>query len=216
MQENSPVVIIGASGFGRESLDVVEAMQAHGEEITILGIVDDYPSRENLNRLKSRHINYLGTLDQWLDTHPDGVRYLLGIGNTQVRRQLVERLDARELQAFTAIHPTAVIGSCVTIFEGSVVCAGAVISTNVHLGRHVHVNPSVTIGHDATLGDFVSVNPAAVISGDVRIDDGVLIGASSTVLQQLVVGANTIVGAAALVTRNVPSQVIAKGIPARW
>ena len=53
------------------------------------------------------------------------------------------------------------------------------------LGRHVHVNPNATIGHDAVLGAFVSVNPGAVVSGEVVVGEGTLLGASSTILQGL-------------------------------
>ena len=210
------VVMVGASGFGREALDVLEAMQAAGADIEIAGVVDDRPSELNLQRLNERGVAYLGTIADWLDGSLAVDSYILGIGSPQVRRMLVEKLDARGCRAFTAIHPNASIGSRAAIAEGVVVCAGAVISTNVRLERHVHVNPNATIGHDSVLREFVSINPASVISGEVVIEPGVLIGAAALVLQQLTVGANTTVGAAALVTKDVPEDVVVKGVPGRW
>lgn len=216
MTDRDRVVVVGASGFGRESLDVLEAMQAAGSNLEIVGVVDDGISELNRARLSDRGVAYLGTTEDWLASNPDGQKFILGIGNTKVRRMLVEKLEAHGLQAFTAIHPTAVIGSLSAFDEGVVVCSGAVISTNVRLEKHVHINPSVTIGHDTVVREFASVNPAAVLSGDVVVQTEVLVGASATVLQQLIVGHGTTVGAGALVTKNVPPNMVVKGVPARW
>ena len=179
------VVVVGASGFGRECLDVLEAMAAAGSAVEVVGVVDDGPSEVNVERLAARRVPYLGTVEEWLATAEDSMRYVLGIGSPDVRRRLVGRLEDAGARPFTAVHPSATFGAQVVVGEGVVVCAGATMSTNVRLGRHVHVNPNATIGHDAVLGDFVSVNPAAVVSGEVTIEDGTLVGASATVLQHL-------------------------------
>ena len=41
MTTNDRVVVIGASGFGRECLDVLDAMIAAGSPVDVLGVVDD-------------------------------------------------------------------------------------------------------------------------------------------------------------------------------
>ncbi len=210
------VVVIGASGFGRESLDVLEAMMCAGEAIEICGVVDDHPSETNLCRLTDRGLAYLGTMDAWLAETARDVRYVLGIGSPSVRRRLVERLDAAGRRPFSAVHPTATLGSMTVIEEGVVVCAGAMVSTNVRLGRHVHVNPNATIGHDTVMRAYVSINPAATISGEVEIGAETLVGASATILQGLVVGERTVVGAGSVVTKSVPSDVVVKGVPGTW
>lgn len=216
MTRHYRIVVIGASGFGRECLDVLEAMKKHGTSLDVLGVIDDAPSTKNLNRLEQRSISYLGPIEDWLDSATSKVHYVLGIGNPQVRRKISTRLDDAGLTAFAAVHPSAVIGENTVLGPGTVICAGAVISTNVRFKRHVHVNPNATIGHDSILGDYVSVNPAGVVSGEVTLGTGVLVGASATVLQNLRVGDGSIVGAAALVTKNIPSEVVVTGIPGTW
>ena len=210
------VVVVGASGFGRECLDVLEAMAAAGSPVEVAGVVDDGPSELNLERLAARGVAYLGTIEEWLAT----VRTTSGTCSGSGARRCddvswtVSRMPVHgRSRPSTRARPS---GACAAVGEGVVVCAGATISTNVRLGRHVHVNPNATIGHDAVLGDFVSVNPAAVISGEVTVGERTLVGAAATVLQGLSVGAGTVLGAGCLVTKSVPNGVVVKGIPGKW
>jgi sugar O-acyltransferase (sialic acid O-acetyltransferase NeuD family) len=212
----TPVVVVGAAGFGRETLDVLEAMIAAGADLEIVGVLDDGIAEADRQRLAERGAHYLGTRAGWLPAAPAGLSYLLGIGDPGIRRRLAAELEAAGLRPFTAVHPSANFGARTTVAEGAVVCAGAAISNNVRLGRHVQVNPNATIGHDADLRDFVSVNPAAVISGAVVLDEGTLVGAAATVLQNLTVGGGSVVGAGAVVTRDVPPGVVVVGVPGRW
>jgi sugar O-acyltransferase (sialic acid O-acetyltransferase NeuD family) len=216
MAPREPVVVIGASGFGRECLDVLEAMAEAGSPLVVAGVVDDGPSELNLGRLAARGVAFLGTIDEWLASQQTPRRYVLGIGIPGVRRRVCDRLAATGAQPVTAIHPGATFGAQVEIGDGVVVCAGVAVSTNVRLGTQVHLNPNATIGHDAALGAFVSVNPGAVVSGEVVVGEGTMLGASSTILQGLTVGTGVVVGAGSVVTKDVPDAVVVKGVPGSW
>ena len=210
------LVVVGAGGFGRETLDVVEAINRAAAAPTyyVLGVVDDAPSDLALARLAARGAAHLGSIAAWLATRPSA-DYLIGIGDPATRRTLDEALSAAGLRAATAVHPNAVVGSLCSFGEGTVICAGVQVSTNVHLGRHVHVNPNATIGHDAVIEDFVSINPGATISGDCRLESETYVGSSAVILQGLRTGRSSIIGAAACVIRDVQPRLTLVGVPAK-
>ncbi|MBK8459379.1 MAG: NeuD/PglB/VioB family sugar acetyltransferase [Micropruina sp.] len=216
MRAADGVVVIGASGFGRESLDVLEALRAHGSGPRLLGVLDDAPSQVNRERLAARGVPLLGSVSDFLASAEEPVAFVVGIGSPALRRDLAERMIAAGHRPFTAVHPSVSLGSQVTLGEGCVLCAGVIVSTNVRLGRQVHLNPGAVIGHDSVLDDYVSVNPGAIISGEVHLSQGTLVGAGAIVLQQLTVAANVVVGAGAVVTKAVPAGVVVKGVPGRW
>lgn len=218
---SNSVVVIGAGGFGREVVDVVEAVNdalervGEGPAWDLLGVVDDAPTEANLARLADRSVSYLGSLDDFLESDRAGVAYTVGIGSPAVRKRVAERCDQAGLAPATLVHPTVTMGARVSVGPGSVLCAGVRITTNIEIGRHVHVNLNSTIGHDTVIEDYVSLNPLASISGDCVLGTGVLVGVAGVVLNGLHVGDGAVVGGAACAVKDVAPGTTVVGVPAR-
>lgn len=208
------IVIIGCGGFGREVHDIIDALNAQAPRYNLLGYADDSASEQNTALVERRGSRVLGSLDTVLAQY-DAAEFAIGIGNPQVRKELDTKLVEAGWRAATLVHPSATFGGDVRIGEGSIVCAGVRVTTDVTLGRSVHLNLNATVGHDVTLHDYVSVNPLVAISGWVEAHEGVMFGTHSAILQNLSVGAGSVVGAGSCVVKNVPEGVVVKGVPAK-
>jgi len=210
----TPLVIIGCGGFGREVHDVVDAINAVKPTWSLLGYLDDQPDPVNVSLVESHSSRVLGSTD-WMMTAGKEVQFVIGIGTGKIRRIIDERLSSAGFSAATLVHPTATLGHDVRIGQGSVICAGVRATTNISLGRHVHLNLNTTVGHDSTLEDYVTINPLVAISGWVHVGKESMMGTHSAVLQNLSIGAGSTVGAGSCVVKDVPENIIVKGVPAR-
>jgi len=52
--------------------------------------------------------------------------------------------------------------------------------------------------------------------GDIRIGDNVFIGSNTTILYDVTIGSNVIIGAGSLVNKDIPSNSVVAGVPAKF
>lgn len=221
----TPLVIIGAGGFGREVLDIVNDINSQlndsvglqgptnalNEGFDFLGFVDD--GEPDMDRLARIGAHYLGPSSS-LSRLPKGCKFSIGIGSGAVRRKLDVAATAVGLEPATLIHSSATLGSDVRISPGAVICAHVSVTTNVSIGRHAHINLNSTIGHDAVLADFSTVNPLCAISGEVTVAEEAMVGTNSAINQGLTIGRGSIIGSGSAVTKNVEGYTLVAGVPA--
>lgn len=208
----TPLVIVGAGGHGREVLDVVEACVVAGAPFRFAGFLDD--GEPDPAPLAARGARLLGPVVT-VATRDDAAELVavFGIGAAGVRSRVAAASGLRA--APPLIHPSASVGSEVALGPGSVLAAGARVTTNVVAGAHVHLGANVVIGHDCELGDFATIYPGAVVSGNVRVGVGVTIGAGAAVRQGTILGEGCFIGMGAVVLDDVAAGATVAGVPAR-
>ncbi|MGH7043636.1 MAG: acetyltransferase [Acetobacteraceae bacterium] len=205
------LLIYGGGGVAREILAFVQALNEVSRRWRCLGffVEPGFEASETVHDLPVfRH----------LDALPDraALNVCIGIGDPAARQRIAGDLAAAGVTRFPVlIHPRAWVGPRVAVGAGSVICGGAMVTTDIALGAHVQVHVCATIGHDSVIGDCVTVSPGAHISGHVRLGARVNVGAGATVIPSVAVGADCVIGAGAVVIRDLPAGTTAVGVPAR-
>jgi sugar O-acyltransferase (sialic acid O-acetyltransferase NeuD family) len=205
------LVVVGAGGHGRELIDTLAALGRTDGRWRVLGVVDDDPTanRERLDRLG---VAVLGPLS-WLEEHPHP--FAMGIGTSATRRIVARRLDAAGCPAPAVVHPGASVGSDSQLGDGVVVFERTVVTTNVTIGRHSHLNVGCAVQHDTVVGDYVQFSPGVYVNGDCTIGHDVFLGTGAIVTRGCRVGDGARIGAGAVVLADVPEGQTVVGVPAR-
>ncbi|MCM3340733.1 MULTISPECIES: sugar O-acetyltransferase [unclassified Paenibacillus] len=106
---------------------------------------------------------------------------------------------------------------------------------NIHIGNDFYANFDCVMldGGEITIGDNVLFGPRAGLytsnhainheerkqggcfSKPIRVGDNVWFGANVTVMPGVTIGDNTVIGAGSVVTSDIPSNVIAVGVPCK-
>jgi sugar O-acyltransferase (sialic acid O-acetyltransferase NeuD family) len=94
-------------------------------------------------------------------------------------------------------------------------CEGTIVGPGVTIGNHLTCRLGSIISHEVTIGDFVYLSPGVNVCGNVHLMDGCDLGAGVTILPRRTIGKNAIIGAGAVVTKDLPDNVTAVGVPAR-
>lgn len=200
------IIVIGASGFALEAAWLAEDC---GHEV--VGFLDD-----NLEKQSQTVMNrsVLGRVDQWIEF--SDCFFVVAIGSPRIRYRVVQAMKSMGAPLFaTLIHPSVIKSEYVQFGEGSLVCAGCVITVQVSMGEHCIINLNTTIGHETEIGNFVTVAPISAISGDVTIEDFVEVGTSSSIRQGLKLACGSMVGMGAVLTKDAEPFNVYAGIPAK-
>ena len=104
---------------------------------------------------------------------------------------------------------------------------------NIHIGKNVFINTcchfqdqggifigdGVLIGHNVTLATldhgFAPEDRGTTYPAPIILEKNVWIGANVTIVSGVRIGENAIIAAGAVVTKDIPANVVAGGIPAR-
>jgi sugar O-acyltransferase (sialic acid O-acetyltransferase NeuD family) len=191
--------IIGAGGFGSEIYWTLSLR----EQADCMFFVDDtYYHGEDKTLPLSKF-------------DPTEYQVIVAIADSKVRERIVNSLP-KETKYFTYIHSTAQIhGADVYIGEGSIICAGTIITCNVKIGKHSHLNLITTIGHDNIIGDYFTTAPGVQISGNCVIGDRVYFGTRSCNKQKTKICSDVIIGLNSGVIKDITEPGTYVGTPAK-
>ena len=195
------LVVIGAGGHAKVVIDCAERV---GQKIH--GVVDDRVGTTVFD------YPYLGSLDN-LALNSDW-QFVIAIGSNVVRARIANSLEDRVTWA-QLIDPQASVSKRASIQAGSVVFAGAVVQADAKVGKHVILNTGCRVDHDVEIGNHCHIAPGAILTGGVVLEEGVFVGAGAVILPGVRVGAWSTLGAGSVATKDLSSEQVFMGSPAR-
>ncbi len=202
--------IFGAGGSGREIAWLAE--QVWGDAVQPVFLVDrpEY-LRDSVNGFPVRLLSQAECL-------PDA-RFLVALGDPILRRKAAEACRKAGHTPVTLVHPRVEMSHRVEIGDGVIICAGAIVTTNIFIGPHVQINVGSTVSHDVSIGEFSTLSPGVHVSGNVQIGCDVFIGTGACIINgkpgaPLIIGDGAVIAAGACVTGPVEAGSLVAGVPA--
>jgi sugar O-acyltransferase (sialic acid O-acetyltransferase NeuD family) len=156
-------------------------------------------------------------LSRWLEgQNVSELGFVVAIGNPygHVRCALHTKLSGAGLTPVSFADSTALIRSSASFGEGLQVMPQAIIHNDATLGHQCLINTKALVEHDCVLEPGVEVGPGAILCGRVHVGANTWIGAGATIRPRVRIGCNSIIGAGAVVVSDIPSGVVAVGVPA--
>lgn len=210
--DNKKLILVGASGFGREVAWLVERINSEKQSWEILGFLDDNPN------LVNKKINGYRVLGQIKDSvNYENAYFVCCIGSSKIRKKIIDELKSlnSEVKFATLVDPSVIMSNLVNIGEGSIICAGTILTVNIKIEDHVIINLNTTVGHDTIVNCYATIYPGVNISGNCEIESMTEVGTNSSMIQGCKLGDNNIVGAGSVIINDFNSNNTIVGVPAK-
>lgn len=203
------IIIVGASGFGREMVRYIEDINAVKPTWNLKGFIDD-----NLQALDDYPCDYkvLGTIKDWNPSENE--EFVCALAFPDVKQKIVELLKDKGAKFATLIHPTAMLHSHCYVGEGTVITPYCVVSANAYVGNYVSLLGS-NVAHDASVDDFSTLSGKCALNGHVKVGKNVYMGCGVFVAPSKKIGDHATVGIGSVVISNVKAGTTVFGNPAK-
>lgn len=204
------LVIIGAGGCGREVMQWVKDINEVENRWSIKGFLDD-----DLNALKNKicDVPVLSIIDEY-EVCPED-EFVCCIGNSGLRKTVVERLKAKGARFPAIVHPAATIADSCSLGEGVIVYPYALISDNVSIGDGTIINMHSSVAHDSVLGEYCTISAHCDVTGMCTLGDHVFMGTTSHIIPGTIIGNNVYICAGSTVMTRARDGMKMLGNPAK-
>lgn len=203
------MIIVGCGGHAKELLSDGLIFETY-EKIFFFDSVNSF----NISDIPPK-VELINSFDDLSSFNNCEKQFILAVGNPNVRKDLFFKFiklgfnPCSFISRNALISPHSVTGDCLNVMPF------ASIFDNASIGLGSMVNSYASVHHDSFVGEFCEISPGARILGKAIVGDNVAVGANATILPGIKVGCNSIIGAGAVVTKNIPDNSVAVGVPVK-
>lgn len=197
------VLIYGAGLLGKQVHYVTSTY--FKDRCAVLGFVDDEPAKKDAPVVGG--LKVLGALAEVAERNEyasEDVTLILAIGyaNMQARKRAFLRARGIGYHFERVIHPSAHIEPDVSLGEGVVVLAGAIIDQHTTIGDVTFVDMGTAVCEDCHIGENNFISAGTTIGGQVTIGESNFIGLDTTIVNGITIGNNNQINAKTLIHKN--------------
>lgn len=203
------VLIVGAGGWGRQVLDLLQRTGGYASDFMPAGFLD---TRSHMLDGLGYALTIVG--DPLTYVPQEGDLFVCAIGDPRARKTFVQPLLDKGAE-FMNVGLESYADSTIHLGHGAVAEHHTRIGVDSRIGDFANIHTQAVIGHDVHIGEFAQVSAMVFIGGNSRIGDFALINPHATIVPGIEIGEGATVGAGAVVVKNVPPGATVFGNPAR-
>lgn len=159
------LLILGAGSQGHVVRETAEAIGIF-EEIAFL---DDNLELPGV-------LDTLANFRNYLEAFPVA---FVAIGDNELRRTLIERLEQAGFIVPVLRHPTATISPTAKAGAGTIFEAKTIVNASVNIGKGVILASASIVDHGATVGDYVHLAAGAMVQKGAKVPDGIKVSSGT-------------------------------------
>ena len=203
-----PLFLLGASGHAKM---VIEAARSQGEFEPLVCLAGSPVAEQHVLGVPVE----LESPSALANLLHEGMWAFVAIGENGLRRKLQCKLEALGFPIATIVANGAWLSPSAQIGPGSVLMPNSTVGAQARIGHGVIVNTNASADHDCVLGSYSHIAPGTHLAGNVTIEEEAFCGVGASIVPHQRVGARATVGAGAVVVRDIPSDEVWVGCPAR-
>lgn len=204
------LAIYGSGGHGRDVFDLARAVNTKTKRWDDFVFINDFSDGK---QVRGKNVVTFDDFKARFST--DTAEVVIAVGEPAIREILWNKVAQAGYSFATVIHPTVDLPETVKIGKGVTIGKNAFISCNVQIGDNTCIQVMACVGHDTVVGKNAVLSSLSNCGGNCKIGDNVYIALNVPIKEHTSIGDNTIVGMGAVVLKDLPSDIIAMGNPAR-
>lgn len=166
------MLILGAGGHGRVVREIaISILDNCGQPV--------YEAVDFLDDNAKIAIGKINELEKFKDKYST---VFCGIGNNDMRKQLLVKAEKLGFFIPTLIHSTSYISPTAVIESGTVVEPKAIVNANSVIRKGCIISVGSIVDHDAEVGEYAHVNAGAIVKAGARVESGRKLEAGELVL----------------------------------
>ena len=201
-------IIVGAGTYGEVYAEYLKV------NYEVVGFVDD-----NLSLIGQfiNGIEVLGNLDWLIDSVDRTIKIFIPIGNTRVKKKMLERVRQSGFSTPNFIHPSVNIDPSATVGNNAIyILQGSIIMPLATIENDVMISSSTTISHHTIVEEGVFISFGVKVGASLRVKTCAYIGIGAIVMTGVKeVGVDSLIGAGAVIIKDVPDYAVVVGNPGK-